>query len=134
MIEYLYGTWLLCLIALLVYVLVRLGILPSKSFHAISRNAIKNCFMLIHTLIRTSVFVSLQHKMFYKTKSTSRQTNGSATVTTQNDGLSKSNIQNDPMQSEIRSNGSINFIGPHSPSDDFSFWFFRIATILHLFH
>lgn len=39
-----------------------------------------------------------QHKMFYKTKSTSRQANESTTVIAQNDGLSKSNIQSDPLQ------------------------------------
>lgn len=35
------------------------------------------------------LFSCLQHKMFYKTKSTSRRTSGSPTVTAPNDGLSE---------------------------------------------
>jgi len=38
-------------------------------------------------IIRNLYLHKYSHKMFYKTKSTAQPSNGSATVTTQNDGL-----------------------------------------------
>lgn len=90
---------------------------------------------------------SLQHKMFYKTKSTARRASGSATVTTQNaDGLSKLKFPLFWSHTEKDRRGSINLIGLHFLnskhfSSPFShlcivsfFLFFRITAVLHLFH
>lgn len=79
MIEYLYGTWLLCLIALLVYVLVD----ELDALFLRAQNS-STCDFLSFSLLQKN-----QHKMFYKTKSTARRSSGTATVTEPNDGLSE---------------------------------------------
>lgn len=76
-----------------------------------------------------SISFCLQHKMFYKTKSTSRRTSGSPTVTAPNDGLSE---LRDPRR-------STNLIGPLKNLFSFlffvfAFFRFRITTVLHLLH
>lgn len=73
----------------------------------------------------------LQHKMFYKTKSTSRRTSNPSTVTTQNDGLSKF------LWSIFHAGAKIDSRVNKLDWTTFGFLLlghlFRIATVLHLF-